>query len=188
MSEEPDLVRLLYRADWTRLSLAAGCDGTRSWHAVKENDGWSVVAAGRPQPPPMASMLQPSWLLTGFTLETSGSLTVNGRDTLRVTATPRPGRWDRPAAGRRRADRVEVIVDAGLGILLRHEEILDGSPLRATELTDIRIGSVPPGDDAWSPPGGWDGVENDEPPFTVDGPGWEVAKLGAGLPRPASAR
>jgi hypothetical protein len=24
MSEEPDLVRLLYRADWTRLSLAAG--------------------------------------------------------------------------------------------------------------------------------------------------------------------
>src|SRR6266536_3540497 len=228
MSEEPDLVRLLYRADWTRLSLAAevrasqdpsrdlgwlpggvppapppgtrawswppggryrregegyrsGCDGTRSWHAVKESDGWSVVPTGGPEPPPMASMLQPSWLLTGFTLETSGSLTVNGRDALRVTATPRPRRWDRPAAGRRWADRVEVIVDAGLGILLRHEEILDGSPLRVTELTDVRIDSVPPGDDAWSPPDGWGSVEDDGPPFTVDGPGWEVAKLGAGL-------
>jgi hypothetical protein len=159
----------------------SGCDGNRSWHAVKENEGWSVVAAGGPQPPPMASMLQPSWLLTGFSLETCGSLTVNGRDALRVTATPRPGRWDGPAAGRRRADRVEVIVDAGLGILLRHEEILDGSPLRATELIDVRIDSVPPGDDAWSPPGGWVGVEDDGPSFTADGPGWEVVKLTAGL-------
>jgi hypothetical protein len=159
----------------------SGCDGTRSWHAVKENDGWSVVATGGPQPPPMASMLQPSWLLTGFTLETGGSLTVSGRDALRVTATPRPGRWNGPAAGRRRADRVEIIVDAGLGILLRHEEILDGSPLRVTEMTDIRIDSVPPGDDAWSPPGGWDGVEDDGPPFTANGPGWEVIKLTTGL-------
>jgi hypothetical protein len=66
----------------------SGCDGTRSWHAVKESDGWSVVGTGGPQPPPMASMLKPSWLLTGFTLETSESLTVNGRDALRVTATP----------------------------------------------------------------------------------------------------
>ena len=159
----------------------SGCDGTRSWHAVKENDGWSVVAARGPEPPPIASMLRPSWLLTGFSLETSGSLTVGGRDALRVTATPRPGRWDAPAAGRRRVDRVEAIVDAGLGILLRHEEILDGSPLRVTELTDVRIDSVPPGNDAWSPPGGWGSVEDDEPSFTVDGPGWELTKLTAGL-------
>jgi hypothetical protein len=88
------------------------------------------VAAGDPGPPPVPSLLQPTWLLTGFTLETVGSLTVSGRDTLRVTATPRPGRWDGPAAGRRQVDRVEVIVDSELGILLRHEEILDGSPLR----------------------------------------------------------
>ena len=60
----------------------SGCDGTRSWHAVKENDTWSVVAAPGPEPPPMASMLQPSWLLTGFSLETGGSLTVSGRDAL----------------------------------------------------------------------------------------------------------
>ena len=126
-------------------------------------------------------MLKPSWLLTGFTLETSGSLTVNGRDALRVTATPRPGRWGRPAAGRRRADRVEVIVDAGLGILLRHEEILDGSPLRATELTDVRIDSVPPGDDAGPRRAAGSASRTTGPPFTADGPGWEVVKLTAGL-------
>ena len=33
----------------------------------------------------------------------------------------------------------------------------------------------------WSPPGGWVGVEDDGPPFTADGPGWEVVKLTAGL-------
>ncbi len=165
-----------------------GCDGSRSWHAVKEDDSWSVVAAGGPEPPPTASLLRPSWLLTGFTLETGGSLTVHGRDALGVTATPRPGRWDGPAPGRRRVDRVEVIVDSELGIMLRHEEILDGSPLRVTELTDVRIDPDVPADDAWSPPGGWDTVEDGGPPFAGGGlpfagggPGWEVVKLTAGL-------
>ena len=170
---------LRYR--WRGESQITGCDGNRSWHAVKEDDDWSVVASGGPEPPPMASLLQPSWLLAGFTLATGGPLTVSGRDALRVTATPRPGRWDEPAAGRSQVDRVEIIVDAELGILLRHEEILDGRPLRVTELTDVRIDPDPPGDDAWSPPGGWDGAEDDGPAFTAGGPGWEAVKLTAGL-------
>jgi hypothetical protein len=169
------------RYRWQGEGRVIGCDGNRSWHAVKEDDEWSVVAADGPEPPPMASLLQPSWLLAGFTLATGGPLTVSGRDALRVTATPRPGWWGAPAAGRRRVDRVEIIVDAELGILLRHEEILDGSPLRVTELTDVRIDPDPPGDDAWSPPGGWDGVEDDGPAFTAGGPGWEVVKLTTGL-------
>ena len=72
-------------------------------------------------------------------------------------------------------------MDRELGILLRHEEILDGSPLRVTELTEVRIDPDVPGDDAWSPPGGWDSVENVGPPFAAGGPGWEVVKLTAGL-------
>jgi len=99
----------------------SGCDGTRSWHAVKENDTWSVVAAPGPEPPPMASMLQPSWLLTGFNLETGGSLTVSGRDALRVTATPRPGRWDGPADGPgwEVAKLTAGLAAAGLGALIK---------------------------------------------------------------------
>src|SRR5262249_13164316 len=150
---------------WQGASLVIGCDGNRSWHAVKEDDDWSVVAAGGPEPPPMASLLQPSWLLTGFTLAAGGALAGSGPGALRVTAAPGLDRPDEAGAGRRRVDRVEIIVDAELGILLRHEEIGDGSPLRVTELTDVRIDPDPPGDDAWSPPGGWDGVEDDGPAF-----------------------
>jgi hypothetical protein len=32
-----------------------------------------------------------------------------------------------------------VLVDLGLGILLRHEEIFDGRTLSVTELTEVRL-------------------------------------------------
>ncbi len=239
MSDEPDLVSLLYRADWTRLSLAAqvsvtqdrdldqsrfedkptppgrewematdllgtethqaalliapgrryrqqgadyltGCDGSRSWQAVEGGDGWKVEATGGPEPP-LPQMLRPSWLLTGFTLTPGEPVTVDGRDALRIVATPRPTIRDRSVAGLRPPDRVEVIADTELGVLLRHEEILDGGTLSVTELTDVRVGPVP-SDDAWTqPPGGWDTVGDDVPQITPEGPGWEVTKLAAGL-------
>ena len=109
----------------------------------------------------MARLLRPSWLLTGFTLEPGEPVTASGRDALRVAATPRQGIRGRPSAGPRALDRVEVVVDAELGILLRLEEILDGRTLRVTELTDVRVGPAPAGDDAWcQPPGGWDSVDD----------------------------
>src|SRR5712675_3143423 len=143
-----DLVGLLYRANWTRLSLAAevstrrdldrsqyddrrrerpgsgrvwematdtlgtetdrstllivpggryreqghgylgGCDGNRSWRATESSDRWTVDETGGPEPP-MPPMLRPSWLLSGFVLEAGGPVTADGRDALRVVATPR---------------------------------------------------------------------------------------------------
>ncbi len=165
----------------------SGCDGERSWHAMPDDDGWSVEATGRPEPPPAARMLRPSWLLTGFTLEPGGPASVSGRDALRVVATPRPGMELQHVVTRRPLDRVEVAVDAELGILLRCEEILDGRPLRVTELADLLIDPAPAADDArFRPPGGWDGVKESGPPegfgpSTPNGPGWEVTKLVAGL-------
>ncbi len=179
----------------------SGCDGDRSWHAVEDDDdddGWTVVAAGGPEPPLVARLLRPSWLLIGFTLELGGPVTVSGRDALRVVATPRPGSRDRLVPARSSLDRVEVTVDAELGILLRHEEILDGRPLRVTELADVELNPAQAGDDArFQPPGGWDSVDdsalritmngpwrimsNESGLFTPAGPGWEVAKLAAGL-------
>ncbi len=257
MSDEPDLISLLYRADWTRLSLAAeastsldldlfhsrfeegepppeppwwrpfgrprepqptgnewevatelqgiqsdrstlliapdrryreqsesflsGCDGDRSWHAVRDDDGWTVDETGGPEPP-LGELLRPSWLLSDYTLEPGERMTASGRDALRVVATPLPGIWYRPRARRRPLDRVEVIVDTELGILLRYEEFLDGRTLRVSELTDVLIDPAPAGDDEWCrPPGGWDSVADSVPQVTPDGPGWEVAKLVAGL-------
>jgi hypothetical protein len=251
-----DLVNLLYRADWTRLRLAAdvttsrdfdldrsrygadgpppflgaprpghvwematdqlgtrtdrstllvepgrryreqgedhisGCDGDRSWSAVREGDGWKVETFpdGGPEPP-LPPMLRPSWLLTGFTLEPGDPVTTGGRQALRVVATPRPGVWPRASAWRRPLDRVEVLVDLGFGILLRQEEILDGKILGVTELTGIRTGPdlmTPADGEQFLPPGGWDSVPGDAPRTTPRGPaaggsGWEASKLIADL-------
>jgi hypothetical protein len=234
-----DLVSLLYRADWTRLSLAAevstrrdldldrsqtesgvappggewematdqlgvearrsalliqpgrryreqgedsvsGCDGNRSWSAARDDGGWTVEADDGPEPP-LPPMLRPSWLLTGYTLETGEPVTADGREALRVVATPRPATWSRASAGTRPLDRVEMIVDLALGILLRHEEILDGRTLSVTELTEVRLDPDPVDDDQLLPPGGWDSVRGSGPGAAASGPGWEAAKLIAGL-------
>jgi len=158
----------------------SGCDRDRAWRAEQDDGGWSVEAAGGPEPPPAARLLRPSWLLTGFTLEPGGPASVSGRDALRVVATPRAR--DRSVTGRRPLDRVEVAVDAELGILLRCEEILDGRPLRVTELAFIGVDPAPVRNNAlFRPPGGWDSVDDSTPPSTPTGPAWAVTKLVAGL-------
>jgi len=156
----------------------SGCDGDRSWFAVRDDGGWKAEAGGGPEPP-LPPMLRPSWLLTGFTLETSGPVTVGGREALRVVATPRPDLWPRASAQPR--PRVEAIVDAGLGILLRHEEILDGRTLSVTELTGIRTDPDPADDEHFLPPGGWDSVHGDAPRTAPHGPGRAASKLIADL-------
>lgn len=166
----------------------SGCDGERAWRAEQDDGGWSVEAAGGPEPPPATMLLRPSWLLTGFTLEPGGPASVSGRDALRVVATPRIR--DRSVTGCRPLDRVEVAVDAELGIMLRCEEILDGRPLRVTELAFIRVDPARVIYNApFRPPGGWDSVDDSGPPSTPNGlgrimpngPAWEVAKLAGGL-------
>ena len=230
-----DLVSLLYRADWTCLSLAAevtarrdldldrtrreagtpprearpewematyqlgvesrrstlliqpgrryreqgvryvsGCDGNRSWSARRDGDGWKVEADGGPEPP-LPPMLRSSWLLTGYTLEAGEPVTAGGREALRVVATPRPFTWSRASARARPLDRAEVLVDLGLGILLRHEEIFDGRTLSVTELTEVRSDPDPVDDDQFTPPGGWDSGR-DSGPAAPGGPVWEAVK------------
>jgi hypothetical protein len=133
-------------------------------------------------------MLRPSWLLTGFTLEAGEPVAADGREALRVVATPRPRSWSRASAGTRPLDPVEILVDLGLGILLRHEEILDGRTLSVTELTQVRLDPDAVDDDQFAPPGGWDSVPGSVPWAAPWGPGREVAKLVADLATGSLAR
>ena len=103
---------------------------------------------------------------------------------------PRRDRRDRQAAARRRrvpdgpappglSDRVELIVDAETGILLRREETFEGQVLTLTELTTVTM-SPPEADDQaqFAPPAGSRPSRDAE-----EGSATERARLGGGEER-----
>jgi hypothetical protein len=104
--------------------------------------------------PPVPELLCPSCLLGGYTLEVLGPVTVVGRDAIAVAATPR-----RDVLGSGSAewpyDRVEVAVDAALGILLRRIETSGGELVTLTELTEVTMNPPEAADPArFAPPPG----------------------------------
>ena len=210
-----DVIGLLYRADWTRLSLSADVRfetdrdllyrriregspagyrdfrtnlrrGRRSEHAMlliapggryrlEQQDGDGLIEGndgergwgwwpGPPDPsvsecdlgdcPPVPELFGPSGLLGGYTLEPMGPMTACGRDAIAVAATPRPD-----AVRSRPPDppgqRVEVAVDAELGILLRRAETFAGELVSLTELTSLAVNPPAAADPArfTAPPG-----------------------------------
>jgi len=163
---------------------AEGNDGERGW-------SWRPPEVGGPPPlpvkvgvayPPPPELFCPSGLLGGFTLEVLGPVTVAGRDAIAVAATPRrdvlgSGSAERPY------DRIEVAVDAELGILLRRIETSGGELVTLTELTDVTINPPEAADPArFAPPPG--GHRSESPGenrgATFSGPGWFAADLAAG--------
>jgi len=215
MTGLPDVIGLLYRADWTRLSLSAdvrvevdldllhrriragrpagyrdlraslrpgrrseraalliasggryrleyqdghglieGNDGERGWERRPGPPGPAVADADLGDCPPVPELFGPSGLLGGYTLEVMGPMTACGRDAIAVAATPRPD-----AAGSGPSDpsgeRVEIAVDAELGILLRRAETFDGQLLSLTELTSLAVNPPTAADPArFAPPPG----------------------------------
>jgi hypothetical protein len=119
---------------------AEGNDGERGW-------SWRSSATDGPPPlpvkvngayPPVPELLCPSRLLGGYTLDELGPVTVAGRDAIAVVATPRRDVLG-SSPGHRSHDRVEVAVDAQLGILLRRIETSGGEFVTLTELTDVTM-------------------------------------------------
>jgi hypothetical protein len=161
MTGEPDLISFLYRADWTRLSLAGelsdgssllvapgrryrrqdgeaawGCDGVRPWESVPDEMAGRAVGWITRIEAPLGALLCPAWMLAGSRLEVLGPVRACGRDALQVMVTRRPSIRDRQASSfRMRADRAEAIVDAELGILLRLAWLIDDEP-PVTEAAD----------------------------------------------------
>jgi hypothetical protein len=150
VTEVRELIGLLQRADWTRLTLSAelndgstvlvapgmryryesadyqtGCDGGRPWEIDEDEEDdrrGSVHWTSGPQAP-LARMLCPAWLLHSSRLEVRGSTRVCEREALDVVMTSRPTLRSALIAAHEIADVVEVLVDAESGILLRVPEL-----------------------------------------------------------------
>ena len=135
---------------------AEGNDGERGW-------SWRPPEVGGPPPlpvkvgvayPPPPELFCPSGLLGGFTLEVLGPVTVAGRDAIAVAAAPRRDVLGSGSA-ERSYDRIEVAVDAELGILLRRIETSGGELVTLTELTDVTMNPPEAADPArFAPPPG----------------------------------
>jgi hypothetical protein len=148
---------LRFRVDAADGRWAGGCDGSRiwQWRANAPSDAWARFD-DRPRPPAEV-LLAPSWLLSGDALTIEGTVTVCGRDGVLVSAVP-PGRRrpSRIAQHRHRVgwyERVTVVVDSELGILLRCELFPGGPDTEVTEFTDLTA-DVPADQEPLAPPPG----------------------------------
>src|SRR5690349_4196460 len=159
---------------------AEGNDGERGWSWRPPEVGGPPglpVKVGVAYPPP-PELFCPSGLLGGFTLEVLGPVTVAGREAVAVAAAPRRDVLGSGSA-ERSYDRIEVAVDAELGILLRRIETSGGEVLTRTELTDVTMNPPEAADPArFTPPPGSHRGETEGAAFS--GPGWAAADLAAG--------
>jgi hypothetical protein len=156
------------------------CDGEHSWYV---SDG---VAHREPESRPGSDfhgLLTPQWLIASYDLQAIGTEAAGDRAAIRVTGTPRT------ASTRRRGyyhllDRVEVLIDAELGIVLRSRQVFDGQTSESAELRDLIINPPEAGMSGMFalPPGV--PVDEEEEPFAdfqpPSGAGWQVAGAAAG--------
>jgi outer membrane lipoprotein-sorting protein len=107
------------------------CDGESCWRLLGD---WAERREAGLGDPALAQLLDPSWLLAGYVLAETGTIDSGGRTAYCVTATPRP-------VGRRGKlpDRVDVLVDAELGILLRLEARNGGRLVETAALESVAV-------------------------------------------------
>jgi hypothetical protein len=151
------------------------------------SEGWSQAGV------PCDELLCPAWLAAGFELELAGSVIVAGRRAHRVLGRPRPvvRRGGRVRPGRQllrpdhrhfssrydQIDRIDAVVDAELGILLRAGQLYRGQVVSRHEFTSITLGAAAPG------PAAPDGDTSEDSGLDTgnlfSGPGWDRAKTAA---------
>ena len=131
----------------------------------------------------LEDMLDPSWLIGYFDLELTGTAEAAGRPAYRVAAAPRYVRACTSGDRYERFDRVDVLVDAELGILLRREAFCGDQPIETAELRSLVLDSAGAVDPAqFRPPPGLprtDPFADADTLWGTSGPGWRVVKTGA---------
>ncbi len=201
VEQEPDAERDVYHRWHAALLIAPGrryrleYEGDHGGQA-DGSDGEQAWTLRPPDPPPLPprdfenrpglpvpALFRPAGLLARFTLDVGGPVTACGREAIAVTAVPRHGAVGSGTSRRPPAcDRVELIVDAETGILLRREETFEGQLLTLTELTTVTM-SPPEADDParFAPPADSHPVRDPEDAPGRSGLGWQVAANAAGL-------
>jgi hypothetical protein len=155
------------------------CDGAAAWVI---RGGVASRLPDEARRSPMPGLLAPRWLIACYDLTLAGSAEVAGRPVHRVTGTPRPVTTRRNGRGYQLLDRVDVLVDAELGILLRSELVFNGQTLELAELRDLVVDPPQAADPGlFRPPPGM--PTEDDPgfgTFVPEGPGWRAATTVAG--------
>lgn len=137
------------------------CDGESCWRLVGD---WAERRDAGLGDPVLAQLLDPSWLLAAYVLEETGTIEASGRTAACVTARPRPF-----GSRGNRADRIDLLVDAELGILVNLEARHGGRLIESVGLNPVtmRPDQVPDLTQFSPPPG-----------TTSAGPGSSVAEFG----------
>jgi hypothetical protein len=174
----------------------AWAGATDSAETTNEDSADDEPIASSPAQPPLDELLCPAWLPAEYELELAGSAAAAGRSALRVIGRRRPVSRGSAPRGRSKlrpphrssiyrtnlVDRIDALVDADLGILLRCERIHGGQVVSRLEITSLVLDPPEADDrDQFAPPE--DAAADAPVPPIFDGPGWEhvkkVADLGA---------
>ncbi len=166
-----------YRVSHDGRDPASVCDGESDW-LISDGSALRMRVPG----PPFRGLLRPRWLLACYDLSITATTEAAGRPAHLVTATPRALTTRTGPGDYHLLDRVEVLVDAELGILLRSELILEGHTLELTELHDVVIEPPQAADqEMFRPPPGMPREEHQGPStFVPEGFGWQAAATAAG--------
>jgi hypothetical protein len=112
------------------------CDGASCWVM---HDGEADRYAAGPAMSPVEDLIRPSWLLSRFDLTEAGTAEVAGHIAYRLVATPRPPADKYQSRRYCLLDRVDLLVEADTGIVLRREEVFGGQPVEIAELRDFAL-------------------------------------------------
>jgi hypothetical protein len=155
--------------------------GGATWSRISPDEATGLHGLGSAAD--FTDLLDPRWLIGRFDLEVIGAAEAVRRPACRVTATLRPLAASTHADRSHWIDRVDVLVDTELGILLRREAFSGGKQVELSEMRSLTLDPVEAGDpDQFGPLPGHPGAQSwsgSAPLIDTSGPGWRVVKTGA---------
>ncbi|HET7017611.1 MAG TPA: hypothetical protein VFI65_27050 [Streptosporangiaceae bacterium] len=135
----PDQFRVDFLLDErTRWPRTIACDGKR---LRKVYHNRVIVSPARTLATDFVRLVEPAWLLADWRLTDGGQQTFAGRTAVRVQAVPppHPPRLGRDDSDRYKSLRIDLLIDAELGIVLRQVSYASDEPVAWIELRELAV-------------------------------------------------